>query len=230
MPVDPEMSLYDAVGGRDALLALSRAWHQRCLDDPVANHPFSHPGHPQHVERLAAYWGEALGGPADYTATMGDHAEVMRMHAGQGEHAELDARAVALFDVAMADVDIAPGARPALSAYFRAVTASMAAYPWSADHVPAELPFPHWSWDGPVDWADDREPVMAFVPRGTAVGMSDLDASPDVPTTCSLCGTELQVATIDFDPTNEPRAQLNPGEMAQTTFCPNPDCPGKADA
>jgi hypothetical protein len=57
--------------------------------------------------------------------------------------------------------------------------------------------------------------------------MSD-NASAEVPTTCPLCGTELETATIDFDQTNEPRAELNPGEMAQVDFCPNPDCPGKA--
>src|SRR5215471_1825447 len=57
-------SLYEAVGGADALLKLAHAWHRRCLDDPIANHPFSHPGiHPQHTERLAAYLGEALRAP-----------------------------------------------------------------------------------------------------------------------------------------------------------------------
>jgi hypothetical protein len=58
--------------------------------------------------------------------------------------------------------------------------------------------------------------------------MSD-DVSAEATTTCPLCGTELETATIDFDPTNEPRAELNPGEMARVDFCPNPDCPGKAD-
>lgn len=58
--------------------------------------------------------------------------------------------------------------------------------------------------------------------------MSD-DASARVPTTCPLCGTELETATIDFDPANEPRAELNAGEMARVDFCPNPDCPGKSE-
>jgi len=146
-----DQTLYDAVGGRDALLALARAWHRRCLDDPMANHPFSHPGlHPQHVERLAAYWCESLGGPADYTATMGDHLTVMRMHAGEGDHPELDERALELFVLAMADVGIPEAARPALEGYFWQVMTTMAAYPDSPDDVPEDLAFPHWSWDGPV--------------------------------------------------------------------------------
>jgi hypothetical protein len=59
--------------------------------------------------------------------------------------------------------------------------------------------------------------------------MSEDDVSTEIPTTCPLCGTTLETATIDFDPTNEPRAELNAGEMAQVAFCPNPDCPGKAE-
>jgi hemoglobin len=144
-------TLYRAVGGRDGLLALARAWHRRCLGDPMANHPFSHKDlHPQHVERLAAYWGEALGGPAEYTAAMGDHPNVMRMHACDEPHPELDARVVELFVLAMADAGIPEAARPALESYFRYVNATMAEYSESADDVPVDLAFPHWSWDGPV--------------------------------------------------------------------------------
>jgi hemoglobin len=43
----------------------------------------------QHVERLAAYWGETLGGPGGYTARDGDHSHMLRSHAGSGEHAEI---------------------------------------------------------------------------------------------------------------------------------------------
>ena len=57
--------------------------------------------------------------------------------------------------------------------------------------------------------------------------MSDLDETAEVPRTCPFCGTAMETATIDFDTTNEPRAELNPGEMAQVAFCPNPDCPEK---
>ena len=57
--------------------------------------------------------------------------------------------------------------------------------------------------------------------------MSDADVTAEVPETCPLCGTAMETATIDFDDDNEPRAELNPGEMAVVAFCPNPDCPGK---
>lgn len=146
-----DASLYEAVGGGSAVLALADAWHRRCLDDPMASHPFSHGGlHPQHTERLAAYWAEALGGPADYSASMGDHTTVLRMHAGEGEHPELDDRVVELFVLAMDDVDIPERARQPLEAYFRELTTRMAQYPGSSADVPGTVPFPHWSWDGPV--------------------------------------------------------------------------------
>jgi hypothetical protein len=62
--------------------------------------------------------------------------------------------------------------------------------------------------------------------------MSDPRAAEDRewPTKCPLCGTELATAVIDFDPSNENRVELTPGEMAAVDYCPNPDCPGKASS
>jgi hemoglobin len=146
-----ESTIYEAVGGRDGLVALAHAWHRRCLDDPLASHPFSHaPVHPQHAERLAAYWSEALGGPAEYSGSIADHSTVLRMHAGNGDHPELDDRAVELFVLAMGDVDIPEPVRPALAAYFREMTTAMGQFPASPDDVPSGLAVPHWSWDGPA--------------------------------------------------------------------------------
>lgn len=142
-------TLYDAVGGYDALLALAHAWHRRCLADPLAAHPFSHPGqHPQHSERLAAYWAEALGGPADYTATMGDEAYVWRLHACEEKHQELNDRCVELFDQALIDADLPAETRPALSAYFRWATQRMMGEPMTADDIGDDVPLPHWGWNG----------------------------------------------------------------------------------
>ncbi len=148
-----ESSVFEAAGGMTAILALARAWHRRCLEDPVVSHPFSHSGqHPQHVQRLAAYWAEALGGPRVYTDTMGDHSEVLRLHAGNGQHEDLDARAQRCFALALDDAGIAPdeSLRSTLVDWFRWATTGMAAYPRSADDVPNGLSLPRWSWDGPV--------------------------------------------------------------------------------
>ena len=147
------MTIYEAAGGGDAFLALAHAWHRRCLDDPVVSHAFSHPGgHPQHLERLAAYWAEALGGPTDYTDSMGDESHVVRMHSGNGEHHEMDRRAIVCFSQAIDDAALPTDERlrSALRDYFAWAVAAMGAYPGSGDDVPFGLQLPHWSWDGAV--------------------------------------------------------------------------------
>ncbi|HEY8472458.1 MAG TPA: group II truncated hemoglobin [Natronosporangium sp.] len=143
-------TVYEAAGGRAGLLRLAEAWHQRVMADEVVSHAFSHGFHPQHTERLAAYWVEALGGPADYSARYGDESSVVRMHSGNGEHPEMDRRAIACFDQALVDAGLtAEPLRQVLHDYFAwATTVSMARYPKSAEDVPAGLTIPRWSWDG----------------------------------------------------------------------------------
>src|SRR5919205_3034012 len=99
-------SVYDALGGDPALLGLADAWHQRVMADPVASHPFSHGVRPDHSARLAAYWGEALGGPPAYSARFGDETSVVRLHSGHGPHEEMDRRAIACFDQALRDAGL----------------------------------------------------------------------------------------------------------------------------
>ena len=146
-------TVYEAMGGPDQVLALARAWHTRVMADEIVSHAFSHGYHPDHTERLAAYWGEALGGPQTYSAEYGDETAVVRIHSGNGPHEEMDQRAVACFDQALIDVGLASDDRlqQVLHDYFAwATTTTMARYHGSADDVPAGLPIPLWSWDGLV--------------------------------------------------------------------------------
>ena len=148
------MSLYEAAGGSDGLLRLAHAWHERVLRDPVVSHAFSHGFRDDHTERLAAYWAEALGGPPEYSSRYGNESEVVRLHSGNGEHAEMDRRAIAAFDAALDDAGLAgdPRLRNALHEYFAwSTTGPMARYHESADEVPDGLAIPRWSWDGLVD-------------------------------------------------------------------------------
>jgi hemoglobin len=144
-------SVYEAAGGRDGLLRLAEAWHRRVLADEVVSHAFSNGYHPQHHQRLAAYWAEALGGPSEYSSRYGNETSVVRIHSGNGVHEEMDRRAIACFDAALEDVGFAPAdpVRQALHDYFAwATTTSMSRYHRSADDVPDGLAIPHWSWDG----------------------------------------------------------------------------------
>ena len=146
-----EQTVYAAAGGRQGFLDLAHAWHQRCLADPVVSHAFSHGFHPEHSERLAAYWCEALGGPNDFSGSLADQTTVLRMHSGNGEHQEMDERAIDCFARALDDAALPDDARlrETLLAYFRWATSDMATYPESADDVPDSLPLPRWSWNGP---------------------------------------------------------------------------------
>jgi hemoglobin len=143
-------SVYEAAGGHEGMLRLAEAWHSRVLADEIVSHAFSHGYHPQHSERLAAYWGEALGGPADYTGQFGDETSVVRLHSGNGQHEQMDQRAIACFDQALGDAGLtAEPLRQVLYDYFAwATTTTMAPYPESADDVPGGLSIPRWSWDG----------------------------------------------------------------------------------
>jgi hemoglobin len=147
-------SLYDAAGGQEGILRLAAAWHDRVMADEVVSHAFSHGYRPDHTERLAAYWAEALGGPTTYSDSYGDETFVVRIHSGNGEHQEMDRRAIACFDQALTDVGIVAGdpARGVLHDYFAwATTTTMARYHGSADDVPQGLRIPHWSWNGLQD-------------------------------------------------------------------------------
>jgi hemoglobin len=144
-------TIFEAAGGDAGLRRLADAWHARVMDDEVVQHAFSHGFEPDHVERLAAYWVEALGGPPAYSTTYGDETYVVQIHSGNGMHEEMDMRAIACFDRALEDTGLAddPQLRQALHDYFAwATTTTMAQYHQSADDVPSGLQIPRWSWDG----------------------------------------------------------------------------------
>jgi hemoglobin len=146
-------SVYEAAGGDLGLLSLARAWTDRVMIDEVVSHAFEGDLEPDHTERLAVYWGEALGGPADYTGRYGDETSVVRQHSGNGPHEEMNDRAIACFDQAMTDVGIGDEdpLRSVLHDYFAWTTrTTLARYEESAGDVPDGLTIPHWSWDGLV--------------------------------------------------------------------------------
>lgn len=147
-------TVYEAAGGAAGLHRLAAAWHARVLSDDVVSHAFSHGFHPEHTERLAAYWAEALGGPLTFSSRYGDETSVVRMHSGNGPHDEMDSRAIGCFDQALKDADLAEDdrLRQVLHDYFAWVTTTtMARYHRSAADVPDGLEIPHWSWNGLID-------------------------------------------------------------------------------
>jgi hemoglobin len=143
-------SIFEAAGGREAFLRLAAAHHQRCLDDPVLNHPFSHPGHPRHVERLAAYWAEVFGGPPSYTREAGGHSAMLDLHARTQANDDLGARFVRCFVAAQDDAGLPPDPelRAALRAYMEWAVGEVLSYAPADAVVPAGRHVPRWTWGG----------------------------------------------------------------------------------
>ena len=144
-------TLYDVAGGDSAFLALAAAHHRRCLADPELNHPFSHPGqHPQHVERLASYWAEVMGGPPTYSQGCGTQSTLLHMHAHNGDMSDLGRRFVDCFVAAMDDAHLPPDPRfrQAMRAYMEWAVADVLAYSPVDSVVPGDAAVPRWDWDG----------------------------------------------------------------------------------
>jgi hemoglobin len=93
-------TLYEWLGGIDALLRLTERFYARVHEDAVLAPVFSHMSgeHPKHV---AAFLGEVLGGPADYSAHHGGHPHMIRQHLNRHlDHTQRKAWVALLLDTA----------------------------------------------------------------------------------------------------------------------------------
>ena len=145
------VSLYEFAGGAPAILALTTAHHARCLADPELNHPFSHADqNPEHLEHLAAYWAEVLGGPPRYSGEFGDQAALVAMHSGNGDMSDLNRRFRGCFALAMDDAGLPddPAFRLALGEYMQWATRELSGRDDAEPPLAAGTPVPHWSWNG----------------------------------------------------------------------------------
>lgn len=144
-------SVFEAVGGLEGLQRLAEAWHRRVMADEVVSHAFSHGFRADHVERLAAYWAEALGGPVAYSGRLGNERHVVLLHSGNGEHDEMNRLAIVCFDQALVDVglDADPVLRQTLHDYFAwATNTTMYRERSDAQAIPVDAGIPRWFWDG----------------------------------------------------------------------------------
>jgi hemoglobin len=146
-------TLFEYAGGERAFLDLAAAHHARCLADPELNHPFSHPDQdPHHVERLAAYWAEVMGGPPTFSQSFSSQTDMLRMHAGNGDISDLGRRFVVCFVQAADDAALPedPAFRAALHDYMRWAVDDVLTYSPVGATVPDGARMPRWDWDGLV--------------------------------------------------------------------------------
>ncbi|TWO69819.1 globin [Caenimonas sedimenti] len=79
MPEQNVPTLYEWLGGIEALDRLSTRFYERVKSDALLGPVFAHmdAGHPAHV---AAFLGEVLGGPTTYSEQHGGHPHMIRQH------------------------------------------------------------------------------------------------------------------------------------------------------
>ena len=75
------MTLYDVAGGRERLLAMTRAFYAKALKDDLLGSMFSKAAG-EHAEYLAGWLSASFGGPKDYLDDRGDLRFVVWKHAG----------------------------------------------------------------------------------------------------------------------------------------------------
>ncbi|MBX5440080.1 MAG: oxidoreductase [Solirubrobacteraceae bacterium] len=146
----PTQSLYAYAGGEDAMRRLAAAHYRRCLTDPVLSEVFGTVGHPGHVERLADWMGEVLGGPKRHTERHGGHAALLAAHAGRAITEAQRVRFVEAFEAAAdeAALPAEPRFRAALRAYVEWGTAIARDVSQPGADTSSDEPVPLWTWDG----------------------------------------------------------------------------------
>ncbi|MFF3841532.1 group II truncated hemoglobin [Streptomyces sp. NPDC001930] len=98
-------TLYEWIGGTEALERLTEAFYARVRKDEVLAPLFAHmdDDHPQHV---ATFLGEVLGGPTHYTEQHGGYPHMVSRHRGRAIKPEQRARWVELMLTAMDEVGL----------------------------------------------------------------------------------------------------------------------------
>ena len=140
-------SLYEWVGGIEALNRLTVRFYERVREDAVLAPVFAHMGaeHPQHV---AAFLAEVLGGPAQYSVQFGGHPHMVQQHLNRHLVQEQRRRWVGLLletadELGMPDD---PEFRSALVGYLEWGSRLAVINSQPGATVDPDAPMPKWGW------------------------------------------------------------------------------------
>lgn len=143
-------SLYDWLGGREALLGLTTEFYRRVADDPILAPVFGDmdADHPAHV---ADFIGEVLGGPTLYDPSGDGHVRMIGHHLNRRLNETQRRR---WFDLLLTTADAVgladdPEFRSAFVGYLEwgSRLALINSQPGVA--LPPSSPMPKWSWGAP---------------------------------------------------------------------------------
>ncbi|MFF0060636.1 group II truncated hemoglobin [Streptomyces sp. NPDC005279] len=149
-PGERPATLYEAVGGADALRRLSNTFYEAVLADPLLAPVFAD-FTPTHIEHVAVWLAEVFDGPARFTAELGGHQALLRAHLGLSITEEQRLRWMELMTEAVAkELPDDELLRRRVMEYFDWGT--KIAREVSADPAGTDLgdpgPTPRWGWNG----------------------------------------------------------------------------------
>ncbi|MBV6700855.1 group II truncated hemoglobin [Kitasatospora aureofaciens] len=143
-------SLYEAVGGIDALRRLSNTFYEGVLADPLLEPVFAN-FTTTHIEHVAVWLAEIFGGPARFTSDLGGHQSLLRSHLGLAITEEQRLRWMELMTAAvqkeLPDDELL---RRQVLEYFdwgTKIAEDVSASPAGTD-LGDPGPTPRWGWDG----------------------------------------------------------------------------------
>ena len=147
MPTSDTPTLFDWLGGIDALNRLTTRFYEHVGRDDLLRPVFLHMGgdHPQHV---AAFLAEVLGGPADYSARHGGHAHMIRQHLDRHLTQAQRRRWVELLLSTADELGLPddPEFRSALVGYLEWGSRLAVINSQAGATVEADAPMPRWGW------------------------------------------------------------------------------------
>lgn len=147
---DRAESLYEAVGGLEALNRLGEMFYDQVLADPLLAPVFAD-FTPTHVRHVAVWLAEVFGGPAGFTADLGGHEALLRSHLGLSITEEQRQRWMELMTAAV-DKELPDDdeLRRTVLDYFdwgTRIARDVSAAPVGED-LGDPGPTPRWGWDG----------------------------------------------------------------------------------
>jgi hemoglobin len=140
-------TLYAWLGGIEVLERLTSRFYERVPANPTLAPVFAHMN-AEHAKHVAAFLGEVLGGPADYSATHGGHPHMIRQHLNRHlNHVQRREWVSLLLDTAdELQMPDDPEFRSALVGYLE-WGSRLAVLNSQADaEVNADAPMPKWGW------------------------------------------------------------------------------------
>ena len=140
-------TLFEWMGGMPAIKRLMEVFYRRVPDDAVLASVFAQMA-PEHVEHVARFVAEVLGGPKTYSVELGGHPTMIRKHVGRALTEDQRKRWMRLL-LECADecgVPDDPEFRSALVSYLEWGTRLAVLNSQPGADVSTEAPMPSWGW------------------------------------------------------------------------------------